>query len=117
MYWSPGSLVKLPWTYNFPKTQIFAVEISFTETGSSTGVTLAEGFSGTKPTSKDPSRFSIEGQATLVFTNANLGHNGTYSLVITLRSGVLQQRSNVKVVILGEKNLTHFITYAFKLIL
>ena len=116
-YWSQGSLVKLPWTYNFPKTQIFGVEISFTETGSSTGVTLAEGAFGANPTSKDPSRFSIEGQATLVFTNANLGHNGTYSLVITLRSGVLQQRSNVKVVILGEKNLTHFITYAFKLIL
>ena len=113
-YWSPGSLVKLPWTYSFTKSQILVVEISFTETGSSTGVTLAEGFSGTKPTSKDPSRFSIEGQATLVFTNANLGHNGTYSLVITLRGSAGQQSSEVKVVILGEKNVTHFITYTIK---
>ena len=83
-YWSPGSLVKLPWTYNFPKTQIIVVEISFTETGSSTGVTLAEGFSGANATSKDPSKFTIEGQATLVFNNANLGHNGTYALGVTL---------------------------------
>ena len=115
-YWSPGSLVKLPWTYNFPKTQIIVVEISFTETGSSTGVTLAEGFSGANATSKDPSKFTIEGQATLVFKNANLGHNGTYSLVVTLSGNAGQQSSDVKVVILGEKNVTNFITYTVKLI-
>ena len=110
-------MVKLPWIFNFQKSKIFAVEISFTETGSSTGVTLAEGFSGANATSKDPSKFTIEGQATLAFKNANRGHDGTYSLVITLRDGVPQQRSDVKVVILCEKNLTNFITYTIKLIL
>ena len=113
-YWSPGSLVKLPWTYSFTKSQILVVEISFTETGSSTGVPLAEGFSGANATSKDPNKFTIEGQATLVFKNANLGHNGTYVLGITLRGSAGQQSSEVKVVILGEKNVTYFITYTIK---
>ena len=79
-YWLPGSLVKLPWTYNF--NDILVLEVSFT----------------------------IEGQATLVFKNANLGHDGTYSLVITLRGGVPQQRFDVKVLILGEKNLTNLLS-------
>ena len=115
-YWSPGSLVKLPWTYNFPKTQILAVEISFTETGLSMGVTLAEGFQGANATSKHPSKFTIEGQATLVFKNASLSHNGTYALGITIRGGGGYRSSEVKVVILGEANVTHFITYTIKLI-
>ena len=114
-YWLPGSLVKLPWRYNFPG--ILVVEVSFIKPGSRNGVTLAEGFNGANATCKDPSKFTIEGQATLVFKNANLGHNGTYALVITLRGGVPQQRSDVKVVILGEKNITNFITYTIKLIL
>ena len=104
-YWSSGSVVKLPWTYNFPKPQIFGVEISFTKSGLSTGVTLAEGFSGINPASKDPSKFTIEGQATLVFKNANRDHNGTYVLAVTLRGGGETRRSEVKVVILGEKRL------------
>ena len=110
-YWSPGSLVKLPWTYNFPKTQILAVEISCTETGSNTVVNLAAGFNGTNATSKDLSKFTIEGQATLVFKNANLSHNGTYSLAVTLNGSAGQQKSEVKVVILGEKNVTLYYPY------
>ena len=116
-YWSPGSLVKLPWTYNFPKTQIAFVEMAFIKSGSSTGVTLADGFFGANATSKDPSKFTIEGQATLVFKNASIGHNGTYVLAVTLKGGGGQRSSKVKVVILGEKNVTHFITYTIKLIL
>ena len=104
-------MVKLPWTYNFPRFQILVVEIAFIKSGSSTGVTLADGFFGANATSKDPSKFTIEVQATLVFENANLGHNGTYFLVVTLRGSAGQRSSEVKVVILGEKNLTHFITY------
>ena len=77
----------------------------FIKSGSSTPVTLAEGFSGANPTSKDPSKFTIEGQATLVFKNANRGHDGTYALAVTLRGGGETRRSEVKVVILGEKRL------------
>ena len=116
-YWSPGSLVKLPWAYNISKDKIFGVEISFIKSGSSTGVPLARGVFGANATSTDPSKFTIEGQATLVFKNANLGHNGTYSLVIILRGGAGQERSEVKVVILGEQNLTNFLIYTIKLIL
>ena len=65
---------------------------------------MAEGFSGANPTSKDPSKFTIEAQATLVFKNANQGHNGTYALVVTLR-GAGHRKSEVKVIILGEKRL------------
>ena len=110
-YWSTGSLVKLPWTYNFPNTQILEVEISCTVTGSSTGVNLADGCNGANATSKDPSKFTIEGQATLVFKNANLSHNGTYSLAVTLNGSAGEQRSEVKVVILGEKNVTLYYLY------
>ena len=105
-YWSSGSVVKLPWTYKFPKAQIFRVDIAFFKSGSSTCVTLAEGAFGSNSTSKDPSKFTIEGQATLVFKNANLGHNGTYVLSVTLKGGAGQPiKSEVKVVILGEKRL------------
>ena len=110
-YWLPDSLVKLPWTYNFPNTQILEVEISCTVTGSSTGVNLADGCNGANATSKDPSKFTIEGQATLVFKNANLSHNGTYSLAVTLNGSAGEQRSEVKVVILGEKNVTLYYLY------
>ena len=105
-YWSSGSVVKLPWTYKFPKAQIFRVDIAFFKSGSSTCVTLAEGAFGANATSKDPSKFTIEGQATLVFKNANLGHNGTYVLSVTPKDGAGQPiKSEVKVVILGEKRL------------
>ena len=110
-YWSTGSLVKLPWTYNFPNSQILEVEISCTVTMSSTGVNLAAGCNGANATSKDPSKFTIEGQATLVFKNANLSHNGTYSLAVTLNGSAGEQRSEVKVVILGEKNVTIYYLY------
>ena len=93
------------------------VEVSFIKPGSRNGVTLAEGFNGANATCKDPSKFTIEVQATLVFENANLGHNGTYFLVVTLRGSAGQRSSEVKVVILGEKNITNFITYTIKLIL
>ena len=102
-YWLPDSLVKLPWTYNFTKTQIFGVEISF--------IKLTEDAFGANVTSKDPSKFTIEGQATLVSKNANLAHNGTYCLAVTLRGNAGQQRSEVKVVILGEKNVTFYYLY------
>ena len=115
-YWLPDSLVKLPWTYNFTKTQIFGVEISFIKSGSSIDVNLTEDALGANVTSKDPSKFTIEGQATLVFKNANLAHNRTYCLAVTLRGSAGQQRSEVKVVILGEKNVTNFIIYTTKLI-
>ena len=81
------------------------VEISFTKTGSNIGVTLGVGAFGANATSKDPSKFTIEGQATLVFKNANRGHDGTYALAVTLRGGGETRRSEVKVVILGEKRL------------
>ena len=115
-YWSSGSLVKLPWTYNF--SDILVVEVWFVKPESIKGVnvSLAKSYDGTNVTSKDPSKFTIEGQATLVFKNANISDNGTYSLAVTLRGGAGQQRSEVKVVILGEKNVTNFIIYTIKLI-
>ena len=79
-------------------------------------VSLAKSYNGTNVTCKDPSKFTIEGQATLVFKNANISDNGTYSLAVTLRRSAGQQRSEVKVVILGEKNVTNFIIYTIKLI-
>ena len=115
-YWSSGSLVKLPWTYNF--SDILVVEVWFVKPESIKGVnvSLAKSYNGTNVTSKDPSKFTIEGQATLVFKNANLAHNRTYCLAVTLRGSAGQQRSEVKVVILGEKNVTNLIIYTIKLI-
>ena len=74
-YWSSGSLVKLPWTYNF--SDILVVEVWFVKPESIKGVnvSLAKSYNGTNVTCKDPSKFTIEGQATLVFKNANLAHN------------------------------------------
>ena len=52
----------------------------------------------------DPT-FSITDGATLVFQNANLSHNGTYSLSVTLRRSVGSNTitSDVLVIILGKK--------------
>ena len=109
-YWQPGSLVKLPWTYNFPTNDILFVSINFIEFGSNNYVALASGVGAANLTALIPSNFTIEGQATLVFKNANLGHNGTYSLGVLLKSNTLQ-KSEVLVVILGEKNVKNFIIY------
>ena len=114
-YWQPGSLVKLPWTYNFPTNDILFVSINFIESGSNNYVALASGVGAASLTALIPSNFTIEGQATLVFKNASLGHNGTYSLAVLFRSNTLQ-KSEVLVVILGEKNVTNFIIYTIKLI-
>ena len=111
-YWQPGSLVKLPWTYNFPTNDIFFVSISFIKSGSNNSVALTDGARGASLTALVPSSFTIEGQATLVFKNASLGHNGTYSLAVLFRSNTLQ-KSEVLVVILGEKNVTNFIIYIY----
>ena len=112
-YWQPGSLVKLPWTYNFPTNDILFVSISFTKSGSDNSVALARGIRGASLIALIPSKFTIEGQATLVFKNASLAHNGTYSLGVLLRSNTLH-KSEVLVVILGEKNVTNFIIYTIK---
>ena len=109
-YWQLGSLVKLPWTYNILTNDIFFVLINFIKSGSNNSVSLAEGVGGASLTALIPSNFTIEGQATLVFKNANLGHNGTYSLGVLLKSNTLQ-KSEVLVVILGEKNVKNFIIY------
>ena len=114
-YWQPGSLVKLPWTYNFPTNDILFVSINFIESGSNNYVALASGVGAANLTALIPSNFTIEGQATLVFKNANLGHNGRYSLAVLLSSNTLQT-SEVLVVILGEKNVKNFIIYTIKLI-
>ena len=84
------------------------VSISFIKSGSNNTVFLADGARGASLTALIPSNFTIEGQATLVFKNASLGHNGTYSLAILLKSNTVQ-KSEVLVVILGEKNVTNFI--------
>ena len=114
-YWQPGSLVKLPWTYNFPTNDILFVSINFIESGSNNYVALASGVGAASLTALIPSNFTIEGQATLVFKNANLGHNGTYSLGVLFKSHTLQ-KSEVLVVILGEKNVINFIIYTIKLL-
>ena len=110
-YWQRGSLAKLPWTYNIPTANILVVEISFMKSGSKITKTLADGFRGASPKTLHPRNFTIEGQSTLAFKNASLGHNGTYSLVVSLRGATLQ-KSEVLVVILGEKNVRNSITYS-----
>ena len=111
-YWQPGSLVKLPWTYNFTTNDILFVSITFIKSGSDNSVALARGIRGASLIALIPSKFTIEGQATLVFKNASLGHNGTYSLAVLLKSNI-SLKSEVLVVILGEKNVTNFIIYIY----
>ena len=104
-YWLPGSPVKLPWQIKFSSSDILAVQWSFTRSGSTQAKTLAAlGFRALVPVILDPT-YSIVDRATLVFQNANLSHNGTYTLAVTLRAsaGGNTIRSNVLVIILGKK--------------
>ena len=104
-YWLPGSSVKLPWEIKFPSSDILAVQWSFTRSGSTQSKDLAEKGPGTSaPIIRDPT-FSITDGTTLVFQNANLSHNGTYSLSVTLRRSVGGNTitSDVLVIKLGKK--------------
>ena len=105
-YWLPGSSVKLPWEIKFSSSDIFVVQWSFTRSGSTQTKDLAAQFLTSAPGILDQTYSIIDG-ATLVFQNANLSHNGTYTLAVTLRAsaGGNTVRSNVLVIILGKKSI------------
>ena len=106
-YWLPGSSVKLPWEIKFPSSDIAVVEWSFTSSGSTQVKNLAaRGLGDSVPVIYDPTYSIIDG-ATLVFQNANLSQNGTYSLSVTLTrsAGGSTITSDVLVIILGKKSI------------
>ena len=79
--------------------------LSFTKYGSKSSTTLARSFLGENLVSINSSN-NIEGQAKLVFKNANRGHNGTYSLDVSLKDGARGTKtvtSKISVIILGRK--------------
>ena len=104
-YWFAGSTVALPWTIIYRKVDIVSSTLSFTKYGSKSSTILARSFRGENLVSMNSS-YNIEGQAKLVFQNANLGHNGTYSLDISLKDGVRGTKtvtSNISVITSGKK--------------
>ena len=113
-YWLPGSSVKLPWEIKFLSSDIFGVQWLFTKSGSTQTKDLATQFGTSAPTILDPT-FNITNGATLVFQNADLSHNGTYSLSVALRgsAGGNTIRSNVLVIILGKKLIICTVFHCF----
>ena len=105
-YWLSGSTVRLPWSWTvLYKDDIAAARLSFTKYGSSSSTTLARSIRGENLTSLNSSSYNIEGQAKLVFQNANLGQNGTYWLHLSLKNGTGGAKivtSNISVIILGK---------------
>ena len=104
-YWLPGSPVKLPWQIKFSSSDIFGVEWSFTRSGSTQAKGLAVlSFRASVPVILDQT-YNITDGATLVFKNANLSHNGTYTLRVSLTAaaGGNTINSDVLVIILGKK--------------
>ena len=104
--WPPGSTVKLPWEIKFPSSDIGHVQWRFTRSGSNQTNTLAvqNFFGASAPFILDPT-FSIIDGATLVFQNASVDYNGTYTLGVTLlkSAGGHGGTSSVLVIILGKK--------------
>ena len=104
-YWPPGSTVKLPWEIKFPSSDIGYVKWRFTRSGSNQTKTLAlQSSTAPAPVILDPT-FNIIERATLVFQNASVDHNGTYTLGVTLlaSAGGKTRSSSVVVIILGKK--------------
>ena len=104
-YWLPGSTVKLPWEIKFPSSDIALTQWSFTRSGSTQPKDLAEKTRRASVPDIFDQTYTITDGATLVFQSANLSHNGTYSLAVTLSTsaGGGQQMSNILVIILGKK--------------
>ena len=103
-YWLAGSTVALPWTITYRKFDIVSSTLSFTKYGSKSSTTLARSFRGENLVSINSS-YNIEGQAKLVFQNGNRGHNGTYSLDVSLKDGARGTKtvtSKISVIILGK---------------
>ena len=112
-YWLAGSTVALPWTIIYRKVDIVSSTLSFTKYGSNSSTILARSSRGENLVSIN-SLNNIEGQAKLVFQNANLGHNGTYSLDVSLQDGARGTRtvtSKISVIILGKKLKFYIIIY------
>ena len=114
-YWLAGSTVALPWTITYRKFDIVSSTLSFTKYGSKSSTTLARSFRGENLVSINSS-YNIEGQAKLVFKNANRGHNGTYSLDVSLKDGVRGTKTvtfKISVIILGKTVKLNTLRYGF----
>ena len=101
-YWLPGSTVKLPWEINITSSNIALTQWSFTRSGSTKPKVLAEKSRRASVPDIFDQTYTIINRATVVFQNANLSHNGTYSLAVIFSAGD-QQVSNILVIILGKK--------------
>ena len=93
-HWPHGSLVKLPWEIKFPWSDILLAEWTFTRSGSDKINTLAtRGLGVSAPEIRDPQFWIIDG-ATLVFQNASVDYNGTYTLGVTLLDSASCKKSS-----------------------